>query len=219
MYLAHIQRHTTQGRRGTSAGRRARPLQHHRAPRRCTGVDGTSSCLTGSLSLAKPRGGDVVGDKRQRLLVSFDSTRPSDSVGCARRAACRDERVRHLLGREGMPQLHGEDRLERADGSEAQEPADGGESSPLPPRRRCSAIARFFVSRTARSLTSGAEAWLQWHAHEGGPRHCSENDGGRAARFSASVAPSSSARSERFVRVSCTPLVELPPMNHQKTPI
>ena len=141
MYLAHIQRHTTQGRRGTSAGRRARPLQHHRAPRRCTGVDGTSSCLTGSLSLAKPRGGDVVGDERQRLLVSFDSTRPSDSVGCARRAACRDERVRHLPAREGMPQLHGEDRLERADGSEAQEPADGNESSPLPPRRRCSAIA------------------------------------------------------------------------------
>ena len=58
-----------------------------------------------------------------------------------RRAACRDERVRHLPAREGMPQLHGEDRLERADGSEAQEPADGGESSPLPPRRRCSAIA------------------------------------------------------------------------------
>ena len=141
MYLAHIQRHTTQGRRGTSAGRRARPLQHHRAPRRCTGVDGTSSCLTGSLSLAKPRGGDVVGDQRQRLLVSFDSTRPSDSVGCARRAACRDERVRHLPGREGMPQLHGEDRLERPDGSESQEPADGDESSPLPPRRRCSAIA------------------------------------------------------------------------------
>ena len=107
MYPPHIQRHTTQGRRGTSAGRRARPLQQHRAPRRCTGVDGTSSCLTGSLSLAKPRGGDVVGDKRQRLLVSFDSTRPSDSVGCARRAACRDERVRHLPGREGMPQLHG----------------------------------------------------------------------------------------------------------------
>ena len=86
--------------------------------------------------------------------------------------------------------------------SEPQEPADGDESSPLPPRRRCSAIARFFVSRTARSLTSGAEAWLQWHAHEGGPRHCSENDGGRAARFSASVALSSSARSERFVPVS-----------------
>ena len=210
MYPAHIQRHTTQGRRGTSAGRRARPLQHHRAPRRCTGVDGTSSCLTGSLSLAKPRGGDVVGDKRQRLLVSFDSTRPSDSVGCARRAACRDERVRHLLGREGMPQLHGEDRLERADGSEAQEPADGHESSPLPPRRRCPAIARFFVSRTARSLTSGTEAWLQWHAHEGGPRHCSENDGGRAARFSASVALNSTARSERFVRLSFAPLVELP---------
>ena len=41
MYLAHIQRHTTQGRRGTSAGRRARPLQQHRAPRRCTGVDGS----------------------------------------------------------------------------------------------------------------------------------------------------------------------------------
>ena len=93
-----------------------------------------------------------------------------------------------------MPQLHGEDRLERADGSEAQEPADGGESSPLPPRRRCSAIARFFVSRTARSLTSGAEAWLQWHAHEGGPRHCSENDGARAARFDASASPSSTAR-------------------------
>ena len=104
MYLAHIQRHTTQGRRGTSAGRRARPLQHHRAPRRCTGVDGTSSCLTGSLSLAKPRGGDIVGDQRQRLLVCFDSTRPSDSVGCARWAACRDERVRHLPAREGMPQ-------------------------------------------------------------------------------------------------------------------
>ena len=135
MYPAHIQRHTTQGRRGTSAGRRARPLQHHHAPRRCTGVDGTSSCLTGGLSLAKPRGGDVVGDKRQRLLVSFDSTRPSDSVGCARRAACRDERVRHLPGREGMPQLHGEDRLERADGSRPQEPADGDESSPLPPGR------------------------------------------------------------------------------------
>ena len=152
MYLAHIQRHTTQGRRGTSAGRRARPLQHHRAPRRCTGVDGTSSCLTGSLSLAKPRGGDVVGDKRQRLLVSFDSTRPSDSVGCARRAACRDERVRHLPAREGMPQLHGEDRLERADGSEAQEPADGGESSPLPPRRRCSAIAHDLCTSHGRVL-------------------------------------------------------------------
>ena len=152
MYPAHIQRHTTQGRRGTSAGRRARPLQHHRAPRRCTGVDGTSSCLTRSLSLAKPRGGDVVGDKRQRLLVSFDSTRPSDSVGCARRAACRDERVRHLLGREGMPQLHGEDRLERADGSEAQEPADGGESSPLPPRRRCSANAHDLRTSHGRAL-------------------------------------------------------------------
>ena len=214
MYLAHIQRHTTQGRRGTSAGRRARPLQHHRAPRRCTGVDGTSSCLTGGLSLAKPQGGDVVGDERQRLLVSFDSTRPSDSVGCARRAACRDERVRECGTCQGekacLSCMARTDRLKRADGSRPQEPADGGESSPLPPRRRCPAIARFFVSRTARSLTSGTEAWLQWHAHEGGPRHCSENDGGRAARFSASVAPSSSARSERFVRVSCTPLVELP---------
>ena len=157
MYPAHIQRHTTQGRRGTSAGRRARPLQHHRAPRRCTGVDGTSSCLTGSLSLAKPRCGDVVGDKRQRLLVSFDSTRPSDSVGCARRAACRDERVRHLLGRGGMPQLHGEDRLERADGSEAQEPADGHESSPLPPRRRCSANAHDL--RTSHGRVLQIQSW------------------------------------------------------------
>ena len=176
MYLAHIQRHTTQGRRGTSAGRRARPLQHHRAPRRCTGVDGTSSCLTGSLSLAKPRGGDVVGDQRQRLLVSFDSTRPSDSVGCARRAACRDERVRHLLGREGMPQLHGEDRLERADGSEAQEPADGGESSPLPPRRRCSVSARVWGCRTARSLSRSAASACRPHGRPGRPCGRHEND-------------------------------------------
>ena len=135
---------------------------------------------------------------------------PRTVLAVLRRTGRGDERVRHLPAREGMPQLHGEDRLERADGSEAQEPADGGESSPLPPRRRCPAIARFFVSRTARSLTSGAEAWLQWHAHEGGPRHCSENDGGRAARFSASVAPSSTARSQGFVRLSFTPLVELP---------
>ena len=178
MYPAHIQRHTTQGRRGTSAGRRARPLQHHRAPRRCTGVDGTSSCLTGSLSLAKPRGGDVVGDKRQRLLVSFDSTRPSDSVGCARRAACRDERVRHLPGRrEGMPQLHGEDRLERADGSEAQEPADGHESSPLPPRRRCSVSARVWGCRTARSLSRSAASACRPHGQPSRPCGRHEKDG------------------------------------------
>ena len=135
---------------------------------------------------------------------------PRTVLAVLRRTGRGDERVRHLPAREGMPQLHGEDRLERADGSEAQEPADGGESSPQPPRRRCPAIARFFVSRTARSLTSGTEAWLQWHAHEGGPRHCSENDGGRAARFSASVAPSSTARSKGFVAISSKLLVELP---------
>ena len=77
---------------------------------------------------------------------------PRTVLAVLRRTGRGDERVRHLPAREGMPQLHGEDRLERADGSEAQEPADGGESSPLPPRRRCSAIARFWVSRTARSL-------------------------------------------------------------------
>ena len=41
-----------------------------------------------------------------------------------------------------MPQLHGEDRLERDDVCEAQEPADGDDSSPQPPRRRCSVSAR-----------------------------------------------------------------------------
>ena len=194
MYLAHIQRHTTQGRRGTSAGRRARPLQHHRAPRRCTGVDGTSSCLTGSLSLAKPRGGDVVGDKRQRLLVSFDSTRPSDSVGCARRAACRDERVRHLPAREGMPQLHGEDRLGWADVPEAQEPQDRDESSPLPPRRCRSASARFWGCRTARSLCCSAASTWRGHAHGCWPCPRHKNDVGRAARFGTSDALNSRRR-------------------------
>ena len=62
---------------------------------------------------------------------------PRTVLAVLRRTGRGDERVRHLPAREGMPQLHGEDRLERADGSEAQEPEDGGESSPLPPRRRC----------------------------------------------------------------------------------
>ena len=66
---------------------------------------------------------------------------PRTVLAVLRRTGRGDERVRHLPAREGMPQLHGEDRLERADGSEAQEPADGGESSPLPPRRRCSVSA------------------------------------------------------------------------------
>ena len=95
MYLAHIQRHTTQGRRGTSAGRRARPLQQHRAPRRCTGVDGPSSCSPGGLPLAKPLGGDVDGDERQRLLVSFGSTCSSGGLAVLWRTGRGDERVRH----------------------------------------------------------------------------------------------------------------------------
>ena len=110
-----------------------------------------------------------------------------------------------------MPQLHGEDRLERADAPAPQEPADGDDSSPLPPRRRCSVSARVWGCRTARSLCCSAEAGLQWHAHEGGPRHCSENDRGRAARSAVSGAPSSSPRRRKsdrfFVLVSFTPLV------------
>ena len=135
---------------------------------------------------------------------------PRTVLAVLRRTGRGDERVRHLPAREGMPQLHGEDRLERADGSRPQEPADGDESSPLPPRRRCSAIARFWVSRTARSLCCSAASTWRGHAHECWPCPRHENDRGRAARFGASHAPSSTARSERFVPVSCTPLVELP---------
>ena len=66
---------------------------------------------------------------------------PRTVLAVLRRTGRGDERVRHLPGREGMPQLHGEDRLERDDAPAPQEPADGDDSSPLPPRRRCSVSA------------------------------------------------------------------------------
>ena len=45
--------------------------------------------------MAKPLGGDVVGDERQRLLVSFGSTCPSGGLAVRRRTGRGDERVRH----------------------------------------------------------------------------------------------------------------------------
>ena len=45
--------------------------------------------------MAKPLGGDVVGDERQRLLVSFDSTYPSGGLAVLWRTGRGDERVRH----------------------------------------------------------------------------------------------------------------------------
>ena len=45
--------------------------------------------------MAKPLGGDVVGDERQRLLVSFGSTCPSGGLAVPRRTGRGDERVRH----------------------------------------------------------------------------------------------------------------------------
>ena len=135
---------------------------------------------------------------------------PRTVLAVLRRTGRGDERVRHLPAREGMPQLHGEDRLERADGSEAQEPADGGESSPLPPRRRCSAIAHDL--RTSHGRVLQIKSWTKpfvWTLARW-PQISGEIGGGPAARFAVRGALSSSARSQGFVRLSFTPLVELP---------
>ena len=135
---------------------------------------------------------------------------PRTVLAVLRRTGRGDERVRHLPAREGMPQLHGEDRLERADGSRPQEPADGDESSPLPPRRRCSAIAHDLRTSHGRVLQTQRSPMRFVTPHSRWPVTSGEIGGGPAARSAVRGAPSSTARNERFVAISCTLLVELP---------
>ena len=134
---------------------------------------------------------------------------PRTVLAVLRRTGRGDERVRHLPAREGMPQLHGEDRLERADGSEAQEPADGGESSPLPPRRRCSVSPHDWgpLSRSSAADPALADAIRdQPHLVAG---HDQRERRGSRRKICRERGPQLDGADERFVRLSSTLLVEL----------